>query len=88
MAMVLLYIITDSWNHSGHYGLHTCFPSSSIHLASSLTIKTISKNNGGGGKITVVPVQLKQLRTTKKEQNNKYNKKNNTCEYNTSTANA
>jgi hypothetical protein len=30
------------------YGLHT-WSSSSIHLASSLTIETISKNNGGGG---------------------------------------
>ena len=34
---------------SGHYGLHTYTSSSSIHLASSLTIETISKNNGGGG---------------------------------------
>ena len=34
----------DSWN----YGLDTN-DSSSIHLASSLTIETISKNNGGGG---------------------------------------
>jgi len=33
---------------SGHYGVHT-YHSSSIHLASSLTIETISKNNGGGG---------------------------------------
>jgi len=33
----------------GHYGLYTTSPSSSIHLASSLTIETISKNNGGGG---------------------------------------
>ena len=30
------------------YGLKT-YSSSSIHLASSLTIETISKNNGGGG---------------------------------------
>jgi hypothetical protein len=34
----------NSWN----YGLYTG-SSSSIHLASSLTIETISKNNGGGG---------------------------------------
>jgi hypothetical protein len=34
---------------SGCYGLHTNDSSSSIHLASSLTIETISKNNGGGG---------------------------------------
>jgi hypothetical protein len=34
---------------SRHYGLHTFDFSSSIHLASSLTIETISKNNGGGG---------------------------------------
>jgi len=33
---------------SGHYGLCTEDSSSSIHLASSLTIETISKNNGGG----------------------------------------
>jgi len=32
-----------------NYGLDTGNPSSSIHLASSLTIETISKNNGGGG---------------------------------------
>ena len=31
------------------YGLNTGNPSSSIHLASSLTIEMISKNNGGGG---------------------------------------
>jgi len=31
------------------YGLYTYDSSSSIHLASSLTIETISKNNGGGG---------------------------------------
>ena len=30
------------------YGLHAD-SSSSIHLASSLTIETIAKNNGGGG---------------------------------------
>ena len=34
--------------NSGDYGLHA-WSSSSIHLASSLTIETISKNNGGGG---------------------------------------
>ena len=35
---------------SGSYGLNTGDDSSSsIHLASSLTIETISKNNGGGG---------------------------------------
>jgi len=34
---------------SDDYGLHTDDSSSSIHLASSLTIETISKNNGGGG---------------------------------------
>jgi hypothetical protein len=34
---------------SDDYGLHTYDSSSSIHLASSLTIETISKNNGGGG---------------------------------------
>jgi len=34
---------------SSRYGLHTWDYSSSIHLASSLTIETISKNNGGGG---------------------------------------
>ena len=33
---------------SNFYGLHT-YDSSSIHLASSVTIETISKNNGGGG---------------------------------------
>jgi hypothetical protein len=66
MAMVLLYIITDSWNHSGQYGLHTCcFPSSSIHLASSLTIETFFKNNGGGGKITVVGT-IKTITNNKK----------------------
>ena len=32
------------------YGLYTgSTSSSSIHLSSSLTIETISKNNGGGG---------------------------------------
>ena len=31
------------------YGLETCTSSSSIHLASSLTIEMISQNNGGGG---------------------------------------
>jgi len=30
-------------------GAHPFYSSSSIHLASSLTIETISKNNGGGG---------------------------------------
>ena len=34
---------------SDEYGLHTGGSFSSIHLASSLTIETISKNNGGGG---------------------------------------
>jgi len=34
---------------SDDYGLYTYDSSSSIHLASSLTIETISKNNGGGG---------------------------------------
>jgi hypothetical protein len=34
---------------SDDYGLHAYNSSSSIHLASSLTIETISKNNGGGG---------------------------------------
>ena len=34
---------------SGSYGLKTYGSSSFIHLASSLTIETISKNNGGGG---------------------------------------
>jgi len=34
---------------SVHYGLRTYDSSSSIHLASSLTIETISMNNGGGG---------------------------------------
>ena len=36
---------------SGDYGLNTGwdYPFSSLHLASSLTIETISKNNGGGG---------------------------------------
>ena len=34
---------------SCHYGLDTYDSSDSIHLASSLTIETISKNNGGGG---------------------------------------
>ena len=33
-----------------HYGLETS-SSSSIHLASSLTIESISKNNGGGGNL-------------------------------------
>ena len=35
--------------NSHHYGLHAYMASSSIHLASSLTIEMISKNNGGGG---------------------------------------
>ena len=35
--------------NSRYYGLRTYGSSSSIHLASSLTIETISKNNGGGG---------------------------------------
>jgi hypothetical protein len=35
--------------YSGFYGLDACDSSSSIHLASPLTIETISKNNGGGG---------------------------------------
>merc|ERR1711865_1267975 len=35
--------------NSDNYGLRTYDSSSSIHLASSLTIETISKNNGGGG---------------------------------------
>jgi len=35
--------------NSGHYGLRTASSSDSIHLASSLTIEMISKNNGGGG---------------------------------------
>ena len=35
--------------YSANYGLKTYDSSSSIHLASSLTIETISKNNGGGG---------------------------------------
>ena len=35
--------------NSSDYGLHAFDSSSSIHLASSLTIETISKNNGGGG---------------------------------------
>jgi len=35
--------------NSGDYGLHARGSSSSIHLASSLTIETISKNNGGDG---------------------------------------
>ena len=35
--------------NSGHYGLYTTSSSSFIHLASSLTIEMISKNNGGGG---------------------------------------
>ena len=34
---------------SDDYGLDTYYSSSSIHFASSLTIDTISKNNGGGG---------------------------------------
>jgi hypothetical protein len=34
---------------SNYYGLDTNDSSSSIHLASSLTIETTSKNNGGGG---------------------------------------
>ena len=35
---------------SSHYGLHSgTYHAGSIHLASSLTIETISKNNGGGG---------------------------------------
>ena len=37
---------TGGW--TGRYGLNA-YDSSSIHLASSLTIETISKNNGGGG---------------------------------------
>jgi len=43
-----------------HHGLHTYSSSDSIHLASSLTIETISKNNGGGlnygGKGTIAVV--------------------------------
>ena len=35
--------------YSMWYGLHTYVSSSSIHLASTLTIETISTNNGGGG---------------------------------------
>ena len=35
--------------YSGYYGLHANNSSSSIHLVSSLTIETISKNNEGGG---------------------------------------
>ena len=34
---------------SRDYGLRTCNSSSSIHLASPLTIEMISKNNEGGG---------------------------------------
>ena len=34
---------------SSDYGLETRDSSSSIHIASPLTIETISKNNGGGG---------------------------------------
>ena len=34
---------------SRDYGLKTFDSTDSIHLASSLTIETISKNNGGGG---------------------------------------
>jgi hypothetical protein len=34
---------------SNDYGLDAAYSSDSIHLASSLTIETISKNNGGGG---------------------------------------
>ena len=39
---------TTRLNGLWDYGLNTT-SSSSIHLASSLTIETISKNNGGGG---------------------------------------
>merc|ERR1712166_1595632 len=35
--------------NSRTYGLHAYGASSSIHLASPLTIETISTNNGGGG---------------------------------------
>jgi len=52
------------------YGFDAYKSSSSIHLASSLIIETISKNNGGGGLCTVVVVQLKQLQTTPKKQRN------------------
>jgi len=38
-----------TYGDSYEYGLRTSESSSSIHLASSLTIETISKNNGGGG---------------------------------------
>jgi hypothetical protein len=38
-----------TYGDSDSYGLHTYHSSCSIHLASSLTIETISKNNGGGG---------------------------------------
>jgi hypothetical protein len=39
--------VTDGDSYD--YGLRTASASSSIHLASSLTIETISMNNGGGG---------------------------------------
>ena len=35
--------------NSRNYGLYTATSSSSIHLASSLTIETMIKNNGGDG---------------------------------------
>jgi hypothetical protein len=51
---------------SGDYGLKTSTSSSSIHLASSLTIETISKNNGGGGnhggKGTIITIRSKEQR--------------------------
>ena len=48
---------------SVYYGLHTNGSTSSIHLASSLTIETISKNNGGGnhgGRGTIKTLKVKK----------------------------
>ena len=45
--MIVPLSIQYRWRDSD-FGLKAC-DSSSIHLASSLTIETISKNNGAGG---------------------------------------
>jgi len=54
---------------SGYYGLCTYGFSSSIHLASSLTIETISKNNGGGGNCGGVGTIKTITDNTKEEKN-------------------
>ena len=63
---------------SDTYGLETYDSSSSIHLASSLTIETISKNNGGGGNHggpgTIKILTEKELLARKKAAQEKANK--------------